>query len=94
MKRREFFQQFGGGSPRSETSRLEFACDLLQVNYAQALLENRGEEFVDDLRRQIEETETVVIKNEGFLRGETLTLFGNLFGEYAAKGKRLERRRN
>lgn len=94
MKRREFFQWFGNGAAAPDARRLELACDLLQVHYAQALMENRSDLYLDELREQLAKAERVTVRNEGLLRGEMLTLFQGLFAEYEARGKRLDRRQS
>lgn len=94
MKRREFFQRIGSGTALPAPQGLELACDLLQVDYAEALLENREQKFLADLRKQMEKARRVTVRNEGLLRGETQTLFQNLFAEYEARGKHIERRRS
>ncbi|MBI2821908.1 MAG: hypothetical protein HYX74_06760 [Acidobacteria bacterium] len=93
MKRREFFQHLGAGGVLKDPERLELACDLLQVHYAQALLENRVSEFFEDLKQQMAAAGTIVVRKEGLLRGGIQQLFQNLFAEYEAKGKRFERKR-
>ena len=91
MRRRDFFRSVGA-SARPESRRLELPCDVLEVQYAQALLENRETEFLNSLRGDLRRAEHVTLKNFGLLRGETRELFERMFREYQAEGKRFERR--
>ena len=92
MRRRDFFRRMGAAGVLPEPQHLQLPCDVLQVQYAQALLEGRTDEFMADLRNQLEAADTVTVRNGGLLRGETLQLFEDLFHEFQARGKRLERR--
>lgn len=92
MRRRDFFRSMGAGGMLQEPRRLTLPCDVLQVQYAQALLENRESAFLDGLRNDLQQADHITLRNFGLLQGETRDLFEDLFREYQVRGKRLERR--
>lgn len=92
MRRREFLQQLGGSTVLRELARTEVRCDLLQVEYGKALLERSEPQFLDDLRRELENAEVVTIWNEGLIRDEAWKPLHDLFAQLEGKGKRFERR--
>lgn len=68
------------------------SCDVLQVRYAQALLEGNEAQFLADLRAELEPAAHVTVRNSGLLRGDVRDVFEDLFRQCQARGKRLERR--